>query len=199
MSATSSDPSTPVKERRRSMEEMSKEELIAMFHKVRAQTLQIATDKKQTQETLDSCMREKDELRNKALVIIQRCKELEEKQTLFNEYKTRCESYATLLADQGKKIEQLEGGNEKQKGAEIDREHQKNSSSSAVPSEENSALQTLIKYLESELLKKEESSRNERRTAPNLLECKLCFSFCSHDGCCTALSCCTQQCRVQCS
>ena len=50
----------------------------------------------------------------------------------------------------------------KQKGAEIDREHQENASSSAVPSEENSALQTLIKYLESELLKKEEMIQNLR-------------------------------------
>jgi arsenate reductase-like glutaredoxin family protein len=62
----------PVQERRRPMEEMSKEELIAMFQKVRTQTLQIAREKKTAVENFEICSREKDEIRGKAIAVVQR-------------------------------------------------------------------------------------------------------------------------------
>lgn len=90
------------------MEEMSKDELIAMFHKVRAQTMQIAKEKKQAIESLEAVTKEREDIRSKALVIIQRCKDLEEKQATNGMFKTKCESYAILFEEQSQKIADYE-------------------------------------------------------------------------------------------
>lgn len=90
------------------MEDMTKEELIAMFHKVRTQTMQIAKEKKQAVEGLEVCTKEKEDIRSKALVIIQRCKDLEEKQAANSVFKAKCESYAILFEEQTQKINDYE-------------------------------------------------------------------------------------------
>jgi hypothetical protein len=90
------------------MEDMTKEELIAMFHKVRTQTMQIAKEKKQAVESLEVCTKEKEDIRSKALVIIQRCKDLEEKQAANSVFKAKCESYAILFEEQTQKINDYE-------------------------------------------------------------------------------------------
>ena len=83
---------------------MTKEELLEMFQKVRTQTLQ----KKQAVESLEVCALEKDEIRNKAIVVIQRCKDLEEKQASLIVYKSKCESYEILFEEQKIKLRDLE-------------------------------------------------------------------------------------------
>ena len=90
------------------MEDMTKDELIAMFHKVRVQTVQIAKEKKQAVESLEAVTKEKEDIRSKALVIIQRCKDLEEKQATNGMYKTKCESYAIIFEEQTNKIADYE-------------------------------------------------------------------------------------------
>lgn len=90
------------------MEDMTKDELIAMFHKVRVQTVQIAKEKKQAVESLEAVTKEKEDIRSKALVIIQRCKDLEEKQAASGMYKTKCESYAIIFEEQTQKIADYE-------------------------------------------------------------------------------------------
>lgn len=90
------------------MEEMSKDELIAMFHKVRAQTMQLAKEKKQAVENFEAVTKEREDIRSKALVIIQRCKDLEEKQAMNGMFKTKCESYAILFEEQTQKIADYE-------------------------------------------------------------------------------------------
>ncbi len=90
------------------MEDMTKDELIAMFHKVRVQTVQIAKEKKQADESLEAVTKEKEDIRSKALVIIQRCKDLEEKQATNGMYKTKCESYAIIFEEQTNKIAEYE-------------------------------------------------------------------------------------------
>ena len=90
------------------MEDMTKDELIAMFHKVRVQTVQIAKEKKQAVEGLEVCTKEKEDIRSKALVIIQRCKDLEEKQAANSVFKAKCESYAILFEEQTQKINDYE-------------------------------------------------------------------------------------------
>ena len=102
------EPQSPIQERRKTMEEMSKDELIAMFHKVRAQTMQIAKEKKQAVESLEAVTKEREDIRSKALVIIQRCKDLEEKQATNGMFKTKCESYAILFEEQTQKIADYE-------------------------------------------------------------------------------------------
>jgi hypothetical protein len=165
------------------MEEMTKEELLAMFQKVREQTIQIAKEKKLAQESLEVCTREKDEIRSKALVIIQRCKDLEEKQSTFSMLKSKCESYVILFAEQEEKIklleEQLSSKFNVNKGnSDVDPEDRVTELTNSVHSlemqlqaaeallesqdkshntlnEETSAMQSLVKYLESELVNKE--------------------------------------------
>jgi hypothetical protein len=142
------------------MEDMSKEELIAMFQKVRVQTMQIAADKKTAVDSLESCTREKDELRNKALLVIQRCKELEEKLSLLNDYKTKCESYVEKMAEQEQKLSLLETSRSNARSTEepVDLSVLQGQTTSSL-AEENVALQNLTKYLESELLKREEATQ----------------------------------------
>lgn len=66
-------------ERRKAMEDLSKEQLLAMFQKFRTQAGQLATEKKTALEMLEACNKEKEEVKAKALAILRRVKELEEK------------------------------------------------------------------------------------------------------------------------
>ncbi|KAJ1442646.1 hypothetical protein B484DRAFT_476196, partial [Ochromonadaceae sp. CCMP2298] len=98
----------PFMERRRPIEEMSRDELVAMFPKVRAQMLQIARDKKQAVENFEACSREKDEMRTKAIAVVQRCKGLEEKMASYNQLKEEGESKSNRLEEQMMRIQSLE-------------------------------------------------------------------------------------------
>jgi len=84
-----SSPSVALPERRRAMEDMSKDQLIAMFQKFRSQAGLLASEKKHALDMFEACSKEKDELVAKAKSIIKRMRELEERQHDYDALKLR--------------------------------------------------------------------------------------------------------------
>lgn len=70
-------------DRRRTIEDLSKEELLALFQKIKFQTLQISNDKKVAVQQAEYYRNERDDLKLKAQQLVLRCKDLEEKLRLM--------------------------------------------------------------------------------------------------------------------
>lgn len=88
-------------EKRKSIEDMTKEELIELFKKVRAQTATIANDKKAVEEQLEASISERDNVKLKTRQLLDKYKQLEEKlkestvqwDNKEKEYKSQLESF----------------------------------------------------------------------------------------------------------
>lgn len=65
-------------DRRRSIENLSKDELIALFQKIKVQTLQISSDKKEAVQQAEYYKNERDDFKAKAQQLVLHCKNLEE-------------------------------------------------------------------------------------------------------------------------
>jgi chromosome segregation ATPase len=87
-------------DKKKSIEDMSKEELLQLFQKIRAQTLQIANEKKEATGSLEKCQIERDDLKSKALQVVKKCKELEEKLATSATNEKKYLDEITLLKDQ---------------------------------------------------------------------------------------------------
>lgn len=72
-----------VAERRRSIEDLSKDELLALFQKIKMQTTQISNDKKEAVQQAEFYRNERDDMKLKAQQLVLRCKDLEEKLRLM--------------------------------------------------------------------------------------------------------------------
>jgi hypothetical protein len=74
-------------ERRKPFEEMSKDELIGILHKVRTQTLQLAQEKKLAVDTCETLAHEKEDIKNKAMTLIRICKDLESENNNMQQFR----------------------------------------------------------------------------------------------------------------
>jgi vacuolar-type H+-ATPase subunit I/STV1 len=107
-------------ERRKPMEEMTKDELIAMFGKFKAHSAKLLDEKKKYLELYENCCKERDDMKMKAVSLLKRVKELEEER---NSSKTlgSTEFKSTIINDttvnKEAKINQLETDNQKYKNA----------------------------------------------------------------------------------
>jgi putative cell wall-binding protein len=87
------DSSSPATPGRRKVEDMSKEDLLAMLQKLKAFSQNETLEKKNAEEANAILMKEKDDIKEKALVLLKRCREAESKQTEYEELKTKLEAY----------------------------------------------------------------------------------------------------------
>jgi hypothetical protein len=78
---------------RRKVEDMSKEDLIVMLQKLKALSQNATLEKNIAEEANVLIMKEKDDIKEKALVLLKRCREAESKQTEYEELKTKLEAY----------------------------------------------------------------------------------------------------------
>lgn len=63
----------------KSIEEISKDELLVLFEKLKAKTLQLSQTKTDLEQQLENSQNEKDDIRKKAQQVVLRCKNLEKK------------------------------------------------------------------------------------------------------------------------
>lgn len=69
----------PSETKKKSIQDLSKEELLVVFEKLRQQTVQLSQAKKDAEQQLDASQIEKEEIRKKAHQVVLRCKELEKR------------------------------------------------------------------------------------------------------------------------
>ena len=69
----------PSETKKKSIQDLSKEELLVVFEKLRQQTVQLSQVKKDAEQQLDASQIEKEEIRKKAHQVVLRCKELEKR------------------------------------------------------------------------------------------------------------------------
>lgn len=70
-------------ERSKTIEDLSKDELLTLFSRIKIQTLQIANEKKRALHELETCKTERDDIKMKAQQVVLRCKDLEERLRLM--------------------------------------------------------------------------------------------------------------------
>lgn len=78
---------------RRKVEDMSKEDLIEMTQKLETFSQNAALGKKNAEEATATIMKERDDIKEKALLLLKRCREAESKQSEYEELKIRFEGY----------------------------------------------------------------------------------------------------------
>jgi hypothetical protein len=78
---------------RRKVEDMSKEDLIEMLQKLKVFSQNEALGKKNAEEATATVMKEKDDIKEKALLLLKRCREAESKQSEYEEVKIKLEAY----------------------------------------------------------------------------------------------------------
>lgn len=65
--------------KKKSIEDLTKDELLVVFEKLKVQTLQLSQNKRELEQQLEVCQTDKEEVRRKAQQVVLRCKELEKK------------------------------------------------------------------------------------------------------------------------
>lgn len=69
----------PSETKKKSIQDLSREELLVVFEKLRQQTVQLSQAKKDAEQQLEASQIEKEEIRKKAHQVVLRCKELEKR------------------------------------------------------------------------------------------------------------------------
>jgi hypothetical protein len=117
---------------RRRIEDMSKEDLLEIIQKLKTYSQQATSDKKSAEEANAQITREKEEIREKAMALLKRCRELEGKVEVFES------SLSSVTVGQNDSIDQTK-----------DKEEGSSTGGSASPSmQEQERLLTVISVLE---------------------------------------------------
>eukprot|EP01036_Dinobryon_divergens_P028627 gene28627-37606_t len=105
--ARSSGEGPPIPERRKAIEDLSKEELISMLYKLRTQAGTLATERKTAYEMLAACKKEKEEVMNKTLAVVRKAREQEEKRSegeKFTQFKEEARNKMQRALDKIKEL-----------------------------------------------------------------------------------------------
>lgn len=86
---------------RRKVEDLTKEELLEMLNKLKTYSQKATEDKKNAEESYDKSIREKEELKEKAMILLKRCRDLELKSKEFDTFKSNMNDTSTSTASTG--------------------------------------------------------------------------------------------------